>query len=152
MKSNNLNRVQLIGHLGASPKQIECRNGGVFFTASLATNESVKSGSDWKTAVQWHQLIFFGKLTKVAEHLDKGSHVYIEGRLKYNEWLDSNGNTQRQVHIIVSHVEFLGAIKPGKEADTIEVATKDHDELVTRHLSEMYAMLTDTELTEAATA
>ena len=152
MKSNNLNRVQLIGHLGADPKKIEGKEGRVFYTSSLATNEAVKSGSDWRTAVQWHQLMFFGKLTKVAEYLNKGCHIYVEGRLKYNEWADSNGKSQREVHIIVSHVEFLGAIKPGKDAEGAEAATKDIDEVVTRHLSEMYAMLTDTELSEAASS
>ena len=77
----SLNHVQLIGNLGADPKSITGKNGQSFVTATLATNESFKRNDEWKTRVEWHQLLLFGKLSKVAEYLKKGSQIYLEGKV-----------------------------------------------------------------------
>ena len=80
----SLNRVQLIGNLGADPKNITGKDGQSFVTAALATNESYKQNDESQTRVEWHQLVLFGKLTKVAEYLKKGSQIYLEGKLRSN--------------------------------------------------------------------
>ena len=64
-----LNKVQLIGNLGAEPKLYTTKEGSIFVTATLATDEAVKRNGEWETIVEWHQLIFFGSMTKVTEHL-----------------------------------------------------------------------------------
>ena len=110
-----LNRVQLIGHLGAKPKVITSKEGNTFVTASIATNESIKKDDEWVTLVEWHQLIFFGRFTKRAQHLNKGSQVYVEGKLRTNSWTDTAGNIQRQANIVVTNVQFLGESKATKE-------------------------------------
>ena len=56
--SATLNKVQLIGNIGAEPKQITTKEGSFFVTASLATNEAVKRNGEWEAMVEWHQLIF----------------------------------------------------------------------------------------------
>jgi len=73
----SLNKVQLIGNLGAELKTITSQNGQSFVTATLATNESSKQNDEWKTRIEWHQLVMFGKLTKIVEYLQKGSQVYV---------------------------------------------------------------------------
>jgi len=111
----SLNKVQLIGNLGAEPKTITSQNGQSFVTATLATNESFKQNEEWKIRVEWHQLVMFGKLTKVAEYLQKGSQVYVEGKLRSNQWTDGDGNTRQSVSVVVSNIQLFGQSKPADE-------------------------------------
>ncbi|HFS6879502.1 TPA: single-stranded DNA-binding protein [Legionella pneumophila] len=111
----SLNKVQLIGNLGAEPKSITSQNGQSFVTATLATNESFKQNDEWKTKVEWHQLVIFGKLTKVAEYLQKGSQIYVEGRLRSNQWTDGDGNTRHSLSVVVNNIQLLGQSKPADE-------------------------------------
>ena len=111
----SLNKLQLIGNLGAEPKIITSQNGQSFVTATLATNESFKQKDELKTRVEWHQLVMFGKLTKVAEYLQKGSQVYVEGKLRSNQWTDGDGNTRHSLSIVVSNIQLLGQSKPADE-------------------------------------
>lgn len=111
----SLNKVQLIGNLGAGPKTITSQNGQSFVTATLATNESFKQNDEWKTRVKWHQLVLFGKLTKIVEYLQKGSQVYVEGKLRSNQWTDGDGNTRHSLSIVVNNIQLLGQSKPADE-------------------------------------
>ncbi|WP_367606084.1 single-stranded DNA-binding protein [Legionella sp. W05-934-2] len=111
----SLNKVQLIGNLGAELKPIISQNGQPFVTATLATNESFKQNDEWKTRVEWHQLVMFGKVTKVVEYLQKGSQVYVEGKLRSNQWTDGDGNTRHSLSIVVNNIQLLGQSKPADE-------------------------------------
>ncbi|HHN3503383.1 TPA: single-stranded DNA-binding protein [Legionella pneumophila] len=111
----SLNKVQLIGNLGADPKTITSQNGQSFVTVTLATNESFKQNDEWKTRVEWHQLVMFGKLTKIVEYLQKGSQVYVEGKLRSNQWTDGDGNTRHSLSIVISNIQLLGQSKPADE-------------------------------------
>ena len=113
--SATLNKVQLIGNIGAEPKQITTKEGSIFVTASLATNKAVKRNGEWETMVEWHQLIFFGSMTKVTEHLRKGSQIFTEGKLRTNSWTDANGINHRATSIVVSNVQLLGQAKSKQE-------------------------------------
>jgi len=128
----SLNRVQLIGNLGADPKSITGKNGQSFVTATLATNESFQQNDEWKTRVEWHQLILFGKLSKVAEYLKKGSHIYLEGKLRSNQWTDSEGKTSQTLSIVVNHIQLLSH---PKSADESSNKTAEH------HMAQMREML-----------
>ncbi|HHT9843846.1 TPA: single-stranded DNA-binding protein [Legionella pneumophila] len=128
----SLNRVTLIGNLGAEPKTITGKDGQSFITATLATNESFKQNDEWKTRVEWHQLVMFGKLTKIAEYLKKGSQVYVEGKLRSNQWTDGDGNTRQSLSIVVSNIQLLGH---SKSADEISNKTAES------HMAQMREML-----------
>lgn len=135
----SLNRVQLIGNLGANPKSITGKNGQPFVTATLATNELFKQNDEWKTKVEWHQLVLFGKITKVAEYLKKGSQVYLEGKLRSNQWTDNEGNSRQAFSIVVNHIQLLSS---SKSADESNNKTAEH------HMAQMREMLqTDSEET-----
>lgn len=131
-----LNKIQLIGNIGAEPKSITTKGGNIFVTASLATNESVKRNGNWESMVEWHQLIFFGSMSKITEHLHKGSQIYIEGKLRSDSWTDSAGNPHRATNIIVSHVQLLG-YKKSKEDEATEPVSTNADV----HLAQMHNML-----------
>lgn len=133
-----LNRVQLIGNIGAEPKSITTKEGSTFVTVSLATNEAVKRNDQWETIVEWHQLIFFGTMTKVTEHLHKGSQVFIEGKLRSNSWTDKDGINHRATSIVVSNVQLLGQAK-SKQEQASDPISKSAE----AHLSQMHEMLAD---------
>ncbi len=131
----SLNRVQLIGNIGAEPKTITGKDGQSFVTATLATNESYKQHDEWKTRVEWHQLVFFGKFTKITEYLQKGSQVFVEGKLRSNKWTDNEGNLRQAVSIVVSNIQLLGQAK----------LTEDHSSSTTAEsqLAKMREVLQD---------
>ncbi|AMQ28965.1 TPA: single-stranded DNA-binding protein [Legionella pneumophila] len=114
----SLNRVQLIGNLGADPKSITGKDGQSFVTATLATNESFKQNDEWQTRVEWYQLVLFGKLTKVTEYLKKGAQVYLEGKLRSNQWTDNEGKARQALSIVVSHIQLLSTPKSTDESSS----------------------------------
>ncbi|HAT1868114.1 TPA: single-stranded DNA-binding protein [Legionella pneumophila] len=128
----SLNRVQLIGNLGADPKRITGKDGLSFFTATLATNESFKQNDEWQTRVEWHQLVLFGKLTKVAEFLKKGSQVYLEGKLRSNQWTDNEGKARQALSVVVSHIQLLSSPKSTDESS---------NKTAEQHMAQMREML-----------
>ena len=111
----SLNRIQLIGNIGAEPKTIAGKDGKTFVTATLATNESFKQGDEWQTSVQWHQLVLFGKQINIAEYLKKGSLVFVEGKLRSSQWTDNDGNTRHNINVIVNNMQLLGHSKSADE-------------------------------------
>jgi single-strand DNA-binding protein len=129
----SLNKVQLIGNLGSDPKSISGKDGNLFVTVSLATNEAVKVNGEWQSKVEWHSLIFFGVLTKVTEYLHKGSQIYAEGRLRNGQWTDKEGNNRQSVSIVVSNIQLLGQNKGSDVTD---------NNLAESHLTQMREMLT----------
>lgn len=134
----SLNKVQLIGNIGAEPKHITTKEGSIFVTASLATNETVKRNDKWETMVEWHQLIFFGSMTKITEHLHKGSQIFIEGKLRSNSWTDTNGINHRTTSIAVSNVQLLGQAT-SKQEQASDPASKSAE----AQLAQMHDMLAD---------
>ena len=133
-----LNKVQLIGNIGAEPKSVTTKEGSIFVTASLATNDAVKRNGEWETMVEWHQLIFFGSMTKVTEHFRKGSQVFIEGKLRSNSWTDAKGINHRATSIVVTNVQLLGQTK-SKQEQASDPVSKSAE----AHLTHMHDMLTD---------
>lgn len=127
-----LNRVQLIGNLGADPKSIPGKDGQSFVTTTLATNESFKQNDEWQTRVEWHQLILFGKLTKVAEYLKKGSQIYLEGKLRTNQWTDNEGKARQALSIVVNHIQLLSLPKTSDESS---------NKTAEQHMAQMREML-----------
>ena len=132
----SLNKVQLIGNLGAEPKIITGKDGQSFVTATLATNESFKQNDEWKSRTEWHQLIFFGNQTKVTEFLHKGSQVFIEGKLRTNPWTDKDGNSRQSISIVVSNIQLLGQGKPNDDKQATNTAES--------HMAQMREMLQET--------
>lgn len=142
--SGSLNKVQIIGRLGLTPKAISTKDGSVFYSASIATNERIKKGDDWEQVTEWHQLLFFGKFSNICEHLQKGNYVYVEGKLRNNVWTDVDGNQHRQANVIVTKLEFLDKKTTNSEAQ--ESSTPVSPE---QHIANIKAMLGDEPLEDS---
>jgi single-strand DNA-binding protein len=105
--SGSLNKIQLIGYLGNDPKLRTANSGQQFATASIATNEQIKKNGEWSSITEWHNLIFGSGVIKTAAHIQKGQHVYIEGKLRSNEWVDKNNIKHRSWSVFVTNIQFL---------------------------------------------
>lgn len=102
----SLNKVQLIGALGADPEVRSFQNGGKVCNLRLATSEKWKDKNtgEVKEQTEWHSVaIFSDGLAGVAErYLRKGSKVYVEGQLKTRKWQDQNGNDRYSTEIVLN--------------------------------------------------
>ncbi|MBD3307638.1 single-stranded DNA-binding protein [candidate division KSB3 bacterium] len=111
MAGKSLNKVQIIGNLGADPELRYTSNGLAVATLNVATNERWKpSDSDeWQERTEWHRIVAWGKLAEIAgEYLAKGRQVYIEGRLQTRSWEDKDGIKRYTTEIVTRDLILLG--------------------------------------------
>ena len=110
--ARGLNKVMLIGNLGADPEIRYGTGGGSQITnIRLATADSWrdKETGDQQERTEWHRVVFFGRLAEVAgEYLKKGSQVYVEGRIQTRKWNDKEGVERFSTEIIASEMQMLG--------------------------------------------
>ncbi len=111
-----LNKVILIGNLGADPEVRYMPSGGAVVNITLATSMrwKDKQTGEKKEATEWHRVVFFNRLAEIAgEYLKKGSQVYIEGRLQTRKWQDQGGQDRYTTEIIASEMHMLGSRSGG---------------------------------------
>jgi single-strand DNA-binding protein len=115
-----VNKVILVGNLGADPEVKYLSNGTTVANFRIATTENRVSRSGEKTALtEWHRIVAFGRLAEICgEYLNKGKQVYIEGRLRTRSWEDKEGNKRSTTEIVAARMQMLGA--PGPSADMPE--------------------------------
>lgn len=104
-----VNKVTLIGNLGADPDLRHTQAGTPVCTLSLATNESYKDRDGEKQErTEWHRIVVWSKRAEVvAKYLSKGRQVYVEGKLRTKKWEDKEGNTRYTTEIVAHDVQFL---------------------------------------------
>ncbi|MSP28276.1 MAG: single-stranded DNA-binding protein [Methylococcales bacterium] len=111
-----LNKVTLIGRLGADPEVRYMPSGGAVANISLATNFrwKDKQTGEKKESTEWHRVVFFNRLAEiVGEYLKTGGQVYIEGRLKTRKWQDQNGHDRYSTEIIATEMQMLDSRSGG---------------------------------------
>ena len=109
--ARGVNKVILIGHLGADPETRGMPSGMTVANLRLATTENWKDKQSGETQerTEWHNVALFGRLGEIAaEYLRKGSQVYIEGRLRTRKWQDKEGRDRYTTEIIGSEMQMLG--------------------------------------------
>ena len=106
----SLNRVLLIGNLGADPELSYTPSGTAKATIRLATHEvwTNKEGEKGERT-EWHRIIAWGRLAEICgEYLTKGRQIFIEGRLQTRSWEDRDGNKRWTTEIVASGMQMLG--------------------------------------------
>jgi len=105
-----VNKVILIGNLGADPEIRHLSSGSVVANFSLATSESYTNKNGEKvTQTEWHRIELWDGLARIAEqYLKKGRTVFIEGKLKYENWQDQDGNSRTTTRIRGLNMQLLG--------------------------------------------
>ena len=99
-----LNKVMLIGNLGADPEMRNTQSGDPIAHLRLATSEKWKDKQGQKQEkTEWHRVVIFGKVAEIAEkYLRKGSKVYIEGKIQTRKWQDQSGADKYTTEIVLS--------------------------------------------------
>jgi single-strand DNA-binding protein len=110
-----VNKVILIGNLGADPETRTAGTGTVVSKLRIATTERVKDrDGNWNDHTEWHRVTCFGRTAEnVAKFLSKGRQVFVEGRLRTEKWQDRDGNDRWTTEIIANQIRFLGGREGG---------------------------------------
>lgn len=106
-----MNKVLLIGRLGADPEMRYLDNGDAVATFSVATSEkwNDKHTGEKQERTEWHRCVGWRRLGEVCgEYLKKGKQVYVEGKLQTREWTDKDGVKRYTTEIVLSNMEMLG--------------------------------------------
>lgn len=110
--ARGVNKVIIIGNLGADPEVRYMPSGSAVTNIRVATSEGWKDKQSGETQerTEWHRIVFFNRLAEIAsEYLRKGSKVYIEGSLRTNKWQDQAGNERYTTEIIANSMQMLDA-------------------------------------------
>jgi single-strand DNA-binding protein len=109
--ARGVNKVILIGNLGADPETRAMPSGSTVANLRIATSESWrdKTSGEQQERTEWHRVALFGRLAEIAsEYLRKGSQVYIEGSLRTRKWQDKQGQERYSTEIVGNELQMLG--------------------------------------------
>ncbi|QQC62604.1 single-stranded DNA-binding protein [Paraburkholderia ginsengisoli] len=107
----SVNKVILVGNLGADPEVRYLPSGDAVANIRLATTDRYKdkASGEMKEATEWHRVSFFGRLAEiVSEYLKKGSSVYLEGRIRTRKWQAQDGTDRYSTEIVAEQMQMLG--------------------------------------------
>ena len=117
----SVNKVILVGNLGADPEMRHTGSGDPVCTLSVATSERYKNrDGEMQTTTEWHKVVLFRRLAEIAnQYLRKGSSAYFEGQLKTRKWTDKDGHERHTTEVEANELKMLDrqdsqsvAIKP----------------------------------------
>jgi len=104
MASRGVNKVILVGNLGADPEVRYMPSGDAVANVRLATSESWKDRNTGETQerIEWHRVVFFGRLAEIVkQYLHKGSKIYVEGKLRTRKWQGQDGLDRYSTEVVV---------------------------------------------------
>jgi single-strand DNA-binding protein len=107
----SVNKVILVGNLGADPEVRYLPSGDAVANIRLATTDRYKDkqSGEFKEMTEWHRISFFGRLAEiVSEYLKKGSSVYIEGRIRTRKYQAQDGTDRYSTEIVADQMQMLG--------------------------------------------
>ncbi len=131
MQKGSLNKVLLIGHLGADPESRFTTSGSAVTNFNLATNESWRSTEgDTKEKTEWHRVVLFGKMAETAaEYMKKGQLVFVEGRLQTRSWEDKDKVKRYTTEILCDTFTMLGRKNEDGGTSTSQKDADQEDDL-----------------------
>ena len=109
--ARGINKVILVGNLGADPETRYTASGSAVTNIRLATADSWrdKQSGEQQERTEWHRVVFFNRLAEIAaEYLRKGSQCYIEGRIQTRKWQGQDGQDRWTTEIVASEMQMLG--------------------------------------------
>ncbi len=113
--SRSLNKVMLIGNVGAEPEVRTTPSGTRIAKISVATNREWSDRSGQKQEkTEWHRITFWDKMAEIVErYVHKGDRIYVEGRIEYSQTQDDQGNVKYWTDIVAREMVMLGQGGPG---------------------------------------
>ena len=110
--ARGVNKVILIGNLGADPETRYTAGGSAVTNVRLATTDSWrdKQSGEQQERTEWHRVVFWGRLAEIAaEYLRKGSQIYVEGRIQTRKWQGQDGQDRWTTEIVGNEMQMLGS-------------------------------------------
>lgn len=126
--ARGINKVILVGNVGADPELRYMPNGNAVATLSIATSEAWKDkqSGDKQERTEWHRVVCFNRLGEIAgEYVRKGSKLYVEGSLRTRKWQDQQGQDKYTTEIIASDVQMLDS-KGGSSSNQFDDISDMH--------------------------
>lgn len=120
---NGINKVIIIGTLGADPEIKQFQNGSFITTISVATSEkwADKQTGQQREQTEWHRITFYNRLAEVAgQYLRKGRQVYIEGSLCTRKYQDQTGQERYITEIRANNMQMLGGFTGNTQSQNIQ--------------------------------
>ncbi len=117
--ARGLNKVMIMGNLGADPEVRYMPSGSAVTNIRVATSEVWKDrqSGERQERTEWHRIVLFNRLGEIAaQYLRKGSRVFVEGTLRTNKWQDQNGNERYTTEIIASNMQLMDSKGTGGAA------------------------------------
>lgn len=111
MSKGTVNKCLILGRLGQDPDVRATASGTTVANLNVATNEAgpKDQSGQRQEKTEWHRCVLFGKTAELAQqYLNKGSLVYLEGRLQTRKWQDQNGQDRYSTEIVVNEMQFVG--------------------------------------------
>ena len=121
--SRGVNKVILVGNLGADPEVRYTTGGSAIASIRIATSESWKDKQtgEQQERTEWHSVTFFGRLAEIAgEYLRKGRQVYVEGSLRTDKYTDKDGVERYSTKVIANEMQMLGGSNDGERPQRSE--------------------------------
>ena len=109
--ARGVNKVILVGNLGADPETRYTASGSAITNIRIATTEAWrdKTSGEQQERTEWHRVVFFNRLAEIAgEYLRKGSQVYVEGTLRTRKWQDQGGQDRYTTEVVANEMQMLG--------------------------------------------
>ncbi len=120
----SVNKVILVGNVGADPEVKYLDNGVAVCNIRLATSESYTRNEEKVTQTEWHSIVMWRKLAEIAEkYVKKGSQLYVEGRLRTRTWEDQDGKKRYTTEIFADNFQMLGR-RSDSDATNVEETAK----------------------------
>lgn len=126
----SLNRVCLLGNVGADPENRSLTNGGQVVNLRVATSETWKDrDGERQERTQWHQIVVWNEPLGeiIMNHVRKGSKIYIEGQLETRKWTDQSGNDKYTTEVVLRPFNSALIILDPKDSSTRDRGQSDHD-------------------------
>ena len=124
-----INKVILVGNLGANPEMRFTQGGQAVANLRIATTErwTDKNGQK-QEATEWHRVVVWGKQAEImGQYLTKGRQVYVEGKIRTRQWQDQQGQKRFTTEIVAQNVQMLGSRSEGAPRDEAHVTVPPDD-------------------------
>ena len=133
---SSVNKVILVGNLGADPEKRFLPSGGSVTNLRLATSEVRKNRSTGESNehTEWHRVVLFDRLAEVsAQYLSKGSQIYIEGKLRTRKWQAQDGTEKFMTEVVAEEMQFVGG-----QRNKVDLSISNKVEIVAAQVSDPF--------------
>ena len=128
--ARGVNKVILLGNLGADPETRYTASGSAVTNIRMATTDTWrdKQSGEQQERTEWHRVVFFGRLAEIAgEYLRKGSQCYVEGRIQTRKWQGQDGQDRYTTEVVANEMQLLGSRGGGAGGGGAPARGRDED-------------------------